>query len=99
MPQVQHPEHLGWLGGGRGAAADRLVRRHGLPRPRRLRAGGRALHLAVPPLQRSLVEPKAGLLKGRIPDDVSHTARTVQVGLNVLCSAWSQFLFSSYMEM
>ena len=51
MPQVQHPQHLGGLGGGRGAAADRVVRRHGLPRPRRLRAGGRALHLAVPALQ------------------------------------------------
>ena len=36
--------------------------------------------MAVPALQRALVEPPAGLLQGRLQDDVSHGPRALQEG-------------------
>ena len=40
----------------------------------------RALRVAVPALQRALVEPPAGLLQGRLQDDVRHGPRALQEG-------------------
>ena len=40
----------------------------------------RALRVAVPALQRALVEPPAGLLQGRLQDDVRHRPRALQEG-------------------
>ena len=36
--------------------------------------------MAVPALQRALVEPPAGLLQGRLQDDVGHRPRALQKG-------------------
>ena len=75
-----HPEHVGGCRGGGHPAGDGLDRLHrrarpGLPGPLR-----RPLRVAVPALQRPLVEPPARLLQGRLQDDVRHGPGALQEG-------------------
>ncbi|KAJ2750562.1 hypothetical protein IWQ56_007010, partial [Coemansia nantahalensis] len=80
-------QHVAGRGGGRHPAADGLGRRRRVAGPRRLRAGGHSVRLAVPALQLAVVHAARRLLQGRLPHDVCHPPAPQRARVAALCRA------------